>query len=432
MKNSPNFTDIIIIGAGLAGLTAAHALSKAGRSVTILEKSAQIGGRAASQQKGGFTLNLGPHAFYRAGEAFAYLTANQFALDGGLPRQTGSLALTADETHLLPASPASFLKTKLLTAREKLQVGRALTRLLKDDPEQFANVTIADYIADLVPAGRPRQLFHLLSNISTYANAPDLCSADVLILQYQRFSRKNVLYLDNGWQAVVNQFAARLQAAGVTIQTRQKVMSVQESDQAVAVTLTNGQIHQANAVIIAASPELVDQLLPSATVATGGLPIQVASFEVALQGEHDPTFYFAGGLHKPYYYSVHSAAAKLAPAGQTLIHLAKYLAPEGPDADAAEAEFEALLDRVLPGWRPLLVHKRFLPHIRAVNRLAPAASGGLQGRQPVRISGLRRTFLAGDWIGKNGWLVDASVASALQAARYVLTEIDEPIKVPAI
>ena len=43
-------TDFIIIGAGMAGLTAAHALKKAGRSVIVLEKSRGISGRMATRQ----------------------------------------------------------------------------------------------------------------------------------------------------------------------------------------------------------------------------------------------------------------------------------------------------------------------------------------------------------------------------------------------
>ena len=149
-------------------------------------------------------------------------------------------------------------------------------------------------------------------------------------------------------------------------------------------------------------------------------PIEVATLDIALQGEHNSDFYFAAGLDRPYYYSVHSAAAELAPAGNTLLHVAKYLAAEGPESTASEAELEHLLHRLNPGWQQKLIHKRFLPHVRAANRLASASAGGLAGRQAVCIDGLERTFLAGDWVGAQGWLADSSVASALLAAEQVL------------
>ncbi|MEQ8690750.1 MAG: FAD-dependent oxidoreductase, partial [Pseudomonadales bacterium] len=56
--------EVVVIGGGLAGLTAAVYLGRAGRRVSVLERSAEVGGRARVQQLEGFHLNLGPHALY--------------------------------------------------------------------------------------------------------------------------------------------------------------------------------------------------------------------------------------------------------------------------------------------------------------------------------------------------------------------------------
>ncbi|WP_031527716.1 NAD(P)/FAD-dependent oxidoreductase [Dyadobacter crusticola] len=52
-------TDVIIIGAGLAGLTAARVLKTAGKSIKILEASGQIGGRVRTEEVDGFLLDRG-------------------------------------------------------------------------------------------------------------------------------------------------------------------------------------------------------------------------------------------------------------------------------------------------------------------------------------------------------------------------------------
>ncbi len=55
---------IVIIGSGFAGLSAACYLSADGHDVTILEKNSQAGGRAQIWQKDGFTFDMGPSWYW--------------------------------------------------------------------------------------------------------------------------------------------------------------------------------------------------------------------------------------------------------------------------------------------------------------------------------------------------------------------------------
>jgi phytoene dehydrogenase-like protein len=59
--------DIVVIGAGLTGLTAAVMLARAGRSVTVFEQSSKAGGRARTENIDGYYFNQGPHALYLGG-----------------------------------------------------------------------------------------------------------------------------------------------------------------------------------------------------------------------------------------------------------------------------------------------------------------------------------------------------------------------------
>ncbi|WP_290794878.1 phytoene desaturase family protein [Flavihumibacter sp. UBA7668] len=55
---------VIIIGAGFAGLSAASFMAKAGWKVTVLEKNDQPGGRARQWKTDGFTFDMGPSWYW--------------------------------------------------------------------------------------------------------------------------------------------------------------------------------------------------------------------------------------------------------------------------------------------------------------------------------------------------------------------------------
>ncbi len=66
--------EVLIIGAGMAGLTAARALAEAGVSITILEARNRVGGRILTQRTGDETIELGAEFIHgRAPELWALI-----------------------------------------------------------------------------------------------------------------------------------------------------------------------------------------------------------------------------------------------------------------------------------------------------------------------------------------------------------------------
>ena len=61
---------LIVVGGGLAGLTAAVLVARTGRSVVVLEQARELGARATTHIREGVCFNLGPHALYCRGRAF--------------------------------------------------------------------------------------------------------------------------------------------------------------------------------------------------------------------------------------------------------------------------------------------------------------------------------------------------------------------------
>ncbi len=55
----PSATDVLVVGAGMAGLTAAHELTRTGRSVRVVDKGRAPGGRLATRRVGAATFDHG-------------------------------------------------------------------------------------------------------------------------------------------------------------------------------------------------------------------------------------------------------------------------------------------------------------------------------------------------------------------------------------
>src|SRR3954465_13372613 len=55
---------VIVVGGGLAGLSAAARLAYRGCDVTLIEKAPKLGGRAITIPLKGFNFNFGAHAIY--------------------------------------------------------------------------------------------------------------------------------------------------------------------------------------------------------------------------------------------------------------------------------------------------------------------------------------------------------------------------------
>ncbi|MFN8283825.1 MAG: NAD(P)/FAD-dependent oxidoreductase [Chitinophagales bacterium] len=58
--------DVIIVGSGFSGLSAAYYLQQAGFKVKVLEVSSQVGGRARSDKMNGYTLDRGLHFYHHS------------------------------------------------------------------------------------------------------------------------------------------------------------------------------------------------------------------------------------------------------------------------------------------------------------------------------------------------------------------------------
>lgn len=428
MHSNEDTAEVIVIGGGIAGLTAATFIARSGRSVRLFEQSRALGGRAQTKEQGGFYLNIGPHALYRGGRGMEVLRELGIEPRGSVPSVSGAFAVKNGAKHTFPAGALSLLMTSLFGLSAKLEAARLLASVAKIDGNRLMNVTVREWLDQNVSHAEVKDLILAAFRVATYTNAPDLMSAGAALEQLKKAQDKSVLYLDSGWQTLVLALRDAAARSGVEIETGKRVDAVTRdtTGSISGVRLADEIEVKASTVVIASSPSILAELVEGfdqtslARWSAEAIPVRAACLDLALSHLPKPKATFALGIDRPHYLSVHSAAARLAPEGSALIHAAKYLAPDHNDSsESVEQELEGLLDLVQAGWRDVVVYRRFLPDMIVMNALPLASLDGTRGRPGPQVVDVPGLFVSGDWVGEEGLLVDASLASARRAAALI-------------
>jgi phytoene dehydrogenase-like protein len=429
----PEETEVVVVGGGLAGLAAAAVLARQGRSVVVLEQSSRLGGRAATQVRDGIHFNLGPHALYCHGHAFRLLRELGVSFTGHVPNTGQPLLFEGERPHRLPTGLGSVLASRLMTLREKGRLIGLLARLGRLDTSRFDGVALAAWLESEFGRGGLARLLRVFFRVSTYCDDAERLSAGAALAQLKLALTGNVWYLDDGWQTLVDGLRDCAVAHGAMVHTGAAAQHVEASEAGVCVRLTGDRVVRAGAAILAVGPNEAAELLdlaatePLARWAAGRIPVRAACLDVALRRLPRPGQRVAFGLDRPLYASVHSAAARLAPEGVAVVHVLKYLGAGSDDRSGpadVEAELESFLERLQPGWRAEVVDRRYLPGMTVAHALPRADAGGHAGRPGVAVAGAPGVFVAGDWVGPQGWLADGVAASAEGSAQAVLAFLE--------
>lgn len=396
----------IVVGGGIAGLTAAVALAQKGCNVTVYEQSRHFGGRAATQHQDGFSLNLGPHALYRNGPFYKALREWQIPFSGKTPQLTQDAYLIANgRKYLFPTDGTRLFLTGALGIGEKFAAARALQLLTARRNIVDGPVSMRQWLDQNIRRGRARELTEAIVRVSTYCNDLSLISAGAALRQVRLAIKNGVMYVDGGWETLVTGLLRKAESLGVKLSAGMPVERVTQG----CVQLADGRQLDSAGTILAITPDAVERL--TGIRLPGLSPIRIACLDLGLESLPAKCGRFALGLDRPFYLSMHSAFASLAPAGCALIHLGKYLAV---NEEGTREELENLADLVLPGWRTRVKVARFLPNM-IVSHAVPTCAG----RPDVNAIPIPGVALAGDWVGAEAMLADAAVASALHAADFI-------------
>jgi len=115
--------DIIIIGAGLTGLTVAYYLQKAGKNVLLIEQNNRPGGVIRTISENGFTYEAGPNAGELSTAELVQLLKD-LKLEYEVTCKTNKVRWIwkKNKWHVLPAGLLSAIFTPLITFSDKIKV----------------------------------------------------------------------------------------------------------------------------------------------------------------------------------------------------------------------------------------------------------------------------------------------------------------------
>ena len=404
-----------IVGGGIAGLLAAVELARGGAQVTVFEAAGGLGGRARTRQADGYSLNQGPHALYLGGAFRRELKRLGIAFSGGRALASSRKAIWKGKLHELPFNSKALLRTGLFGIADKIRYVGLLKTIIKG---VTADGSFAHWLDGQKLSPVMRASLEALGRLSGYANGPQFISAQAILDQI-RMALGGTLYLDGGWSTLVDGLATTAREAGAVLHAGARVEQVVVEGRRSRVMLADGSAHEADATILAMGPNEAAALAPHVeslqVEVREAMPVKANALDLALKRLPDGAQEFALGIDGPFYFSLHSGSAKLAPEGGAVVHVAKYL-PTGTGSERdAIAELEGVADLVMPGWRALEVKRQELRGMVVSNGL-PRWD---RARPAVTLADAPGLFIAGDWVGDEGMIADTAAASAMKAAEAV-------------
>ncbi|MFD7441552.1 NAD(P)-binding protein [Streptomyces sp. NPDC059909] len=380
MTTQPRIT---VIGAGLAGLTAAITAAESGARVTVYESHRTAGGRARTSE-GPYRTNEGPHALYNGGPHWTWLA--QRDLIGPLaplpPREAARLRLHRGGT-LRRTPPLAMLR--LLRRRpEQAPVDSDFLTWATGEAGEAGARAAANYAA-----------------VALYHHDPGSLSAAFVHERLRRAAKlpPEAHYVRGGWSGMAERMVAHAWNLGVRIETAARVDTLPE---------TGGP------VVVATSLDAARRLLDDDTLRWDSG--RTALVDLAVRTRKGDVF-AVSDLDAPGWIERFTAQdPTLAPAGEQLVQGQFPLAPDQSKADGV-ARAERLLDLGFPGWRERTTWRR---DSVATGRTGAVDRPGTTWRDRPRIDRGNGVFLAGDQVAAPGLLSEVSFNSGIEAATLAL------------
>ncbi len=155
--------EVVVVGAGISGLTAARLLRSKGHEVAVFDRSDMAGGRMRSERIGGFLMEHGANSMAGPAPAVDKLVA-ALNLDGEkIPRGAGArnrYLVRGGHAHALPIEPSRFFTSEFFTLAGRLRLlmepfvaARSADETIAAFARRRLGREMLDYVMDPLAAG---------------------------------------------------------------------------------------------------------------------------------------------------------------------------------------------------------------------------------------------------------------------------------------
>jgi hydroxysqualene dehydroxylase len=453
---------VVVVGGGLAGITAALDCAASGADVTLLEARGRLGGAVYSFVRDEIAVDNGQHVFLRCCTAYRTLLEQLNATD------MVTLQPRLDVTVLAPGGrrgslrrsdlPAplhlagSLARYPFLSIRERLAVAWTMQRLRAIDPDDPCNDqrSFGDWLREHRQDRQPIEAIWELIARPTL----NLTVADASLAQAAQVFRVGLLESgsagDIGWSAAplseIHDRAARraLERAGVRVRLRSSVKAIvevpvglessaaddwAEADSGAApfcVETSDGLDARADAVVLAVPPPDAARLLPPQAGLSEDFASRLGHSPIVnLHVVYDRRVFeqpFAAGVGTPVQWMFDRTASSGLQSGQYLaVSLSGADDELSVTADQLRARYLPALAELLPAARTATVQRFFVTRAHSATiRVSPNA----RSWRPAAKTKLPGLVLAGAWTD-TGWpaTMEGAVRSGHSAASAAIESI---------
>jgi len=392
-------TRCVVVGGGLAGITAAIRLADAGRDVTLLEAKPRLGGLTHSFRRGELDVDNGQHVFLRCCTSYRSLldrlgttdmTMLQDRLDVPVVRADDGRRARLQRSALpAPLHLARSLSGySVMSGTDRLRAVRAALAMRtvdRDDP-RTDDMSFGAWLDAHGQSSQARAALWDLVGVATMNAHADDASLALAATVFQIGLLTESSAADLGWSSVPLQrlhgdaAAAALQHAGATVRTSARAKALVRNDEQWGV-VTDGETLDADVVVVATDPARMEQLLPAGAVdlpdgwsaRLGGAPIVNLHLVFDRQVLDEP---FVAGVGSPVQWVFDRTAASGLRSGQ---YVAVSLSAAGDVVDlpvaALQEVFVPEVRRLLPAARSATLLDFFVSRERSATfRPAPGSA----------------------------------------------------------